>query len=301
MNSPFRESLDSNHAVALRPGKLWSLWDMLKFNATDFYNAVTSLHSAFAVVRSHTRYGSVSFRSDELMTDDANNETLKHVQTLQKSLVILGTRLTEKSAARLIKEVTERSLTYGGFSRGMEDIDQRLQDELSDTKAFVLEGKRSDYFEPKEPLFGSDFEKKFLSAGVFELDEAAKCRAFGHDTAAVFHLMRLMEIGIRVTATCLGIPDPTKPNDRNWHEILKKIKGETDARFANKTWKPSGDKEFFDSAYVSLDAVRIAWRNPTMHIENKYTPDEADDVFVAVRLFIKKLASRMDEQGQPLA
>jgi len=38
-----------------------------------------------------------------------------------------------------------------------------------------------------------------------------------------------------------------------------------------------------------------------MHVENKYLPEEAEHIFIAVRGFVKKLASRMDEQGQPLA
>jgi hypothetical protein len=89
-----------------------------------------------------------------------------------------------------------------------------------------------------------------------------------------------LEIGIRAVAKSLGIPDPIKPSNRNWHQILKSIKDENDARVARKakSWKDQRDKEFFVSAYVSLDAVRVAWRNPTMHIENKYTPDEAGNV-----------------------
>jgi hypothetical protein len=35
-------------------------------------------------------------------------------------------------------------------------------------------------------------------------------------------------------------------------------------------------EEFFEIAYASLDAVRVAWRNPTTHVENKYTDDEAE-------------------------
>lgn len=38
-----------------------------------------------------------------------------------------------------------------------------------------------------------------------------------------------------------------------------------------------------------------------MHVENKYTADEAEHILMAVHGFMKKLASRMDEQGLPLA
>jgi hypothetical protein len=109
-----------------------------------------------------------------------------------------------------------------------------------------------------------------------------------------------MEVGIRAVARCLNIPDSIKDAERNWGRILERIKTETTRRTQSKLWN-GDDKEFFESAYASLDSVRVAWRNTTMHVENKYTDDEAEHIFVAVRGFMKKLASRCDEQGLPLA
>ena len=149
-------------------------------------------------------------------------------------------------------------------------------------------------------LFGTDVQTKFVNAS-FEISEAGKCFAFGRYTAAVFHLMRTMEIGIGAVRQCLKIPDPIKAADRNWGKILEKIKEEMDRRNDAKQWRSEGDRELSESAYVSLDAVRVAWRNTTMHVENKYTDEEAEHIFVAVRGFMKKIASRMNEDGQPLA
>jgi hypothetical protein len=56
--------------------------------------------------------------------------------------------------------------------------------------------------------------------------------------------------------------------------ILRAIRDDLAARSDSSSQKIStvpNDKEFFESAYVSLDAVRVAWRNITMHVENKYT------------------------------
>lgn len=61
------------------------------------------------------------------------------------------------------------------------------------------------------------------------------------------------------------------------------------------------DKEFFAEVYTSLDAVRVAWRNTTMHVENKYSEEEAEHIFGAIRGFMRRLASRLDEKGQPIA
>ena len=111
----------------------------------------------------------------------------------------------------------------------LEEIRNTLKRELSLLKIFVLEAKAQTYFEPKAPHFGEVFGVKFQTAGVFEVDEAAKCIALSRPTAAVFHLMRVMEIGIRAVARCLGIPDPIKPAERNWGHILKAVKDELDA------------------------------------------------------------------------
>jgi hypothetical protein len=217
---------------------------------------------------------------------------------LQSSLLTLGTRQTSKSVDRLIRAVSADSFKYQQLVSLFQEIDSRLKDELSDVTILALDAKEQGYFEPTGPLFGQDFETKFPSA-LFELDEATKCLALARSTAAVFHLMRCMEIGIRTIAKSLGIPDPTG-SDRNWGVIQRNIKTAMDARSKASTWK-LGDREIFESAYGSLDATRLAWRNPTMHVENKYTADEAEHIFVAVRAFMKTLASRMDEQGQPLA
>ena len=84
---------------------------------------------------------------------------------------------------------------------------------------------------------------------------------------------------------------------------MMKIKDEVDRRnkVAPPQWAVVGDKDFFAEIYVSLDAVRNVWRNATMHVENKYTLEGAAHVLAAVRGFMRKLASRCDEKGMPLA
>jgi hypothetical protein len=144
-------------------------------------------------------------------------------------------------------------------------------------------------------------QAKFQSAS-YEVDESAKCLSLSRYTAAVFHLMRTMEAGLSAMRKCLGLPDSVKPADRNWGKILGYIKAELDKRNATGApWANPEDRHFFDDVYASLDAVRNVWRNATMHVEIKYNDEEAEHIFAAVRGFMKKIASRMDEKGAPLA
>jgi hypothetical protein len=277
---------------------------MFQFNAAAFYKVTTTWRHIWTMLRE---------RGDDQFDETPNGGVIvtwvddpieiqsmqDHARELRSSLLTLGTRQTSKSADRLIGTVSADRFTYPELASLLREIDSRLRDELSDITVLTLSDKEQGYFAPAEPLFGKEFEVAFPSA-LFELDEASKCMALGRDTAAVFHLMRCMEIGIRTIAKSLGVPDPVKGSDRNWSEMLKKIKLAMERKLNPPSWN-HGDREIFESAYGSLDAVRVAWRNPTMHVDSKYTNDEAEHIFVAVRGFMKKLASRMDEQGHPLA
>jgi hypothetical protein len=183
----------------------------------------------------------------------------------------------------------------------VDDLRRRLIDQGDIISCLVLSPKERDYYEPRTPLFGADVQDKFASGGAFELDEAAKCLALGRATACVFHLMRLLESAVRAVARCLNIPDPIQPADRNWGAVLKKVRDGIDAKWPTVALRSTGDGEIFDSLYASLDAVKNPWRNATMHPANKYTNEEAEHVFVAVKGFMMKLASRCDENGDPKA
>lgn len=158
------------------------------------------------------------------------------------------------------------------------------------------------YYSSPEAIFGSDVLAKFPSIS-YEIDEAAKCLALERHTASVFHLMRVMERCIFAIRMCLGLPDPVKLGDRNWGTILSRIKDEMERR--NKSvppqWLISKDRSLFDDLYASLVAVKNAWRDPTMHVENMYVEENAAHILLTVKALTKKIASRMDENGLPPA
>jgi len=203
--------------------------------------------------------------------------------------------------AREIEEIIEtKDLSRGDLARRLSELGNTLRRELQLTPLFVLDTGKQRYYNPREPLFGSGVEAKFVTV-VFELDEAAKCLAFSRPTASVFHLMRLMEMAVRAVARCLQIPDPINPADRSWGSVLKKIRDGIDGKWPTVAARLAGDGEIFESLYASLDAVKNPWRNATMHPANKYTDEEAEHIFMAVRGFMMKLASRCDENGDPKA
>jgi hypothetical protein len=180
----------------------------------------------------------------------------------------------------------------------LEQIRSRLFDELGATYLLSLNKREQLLFAPQEPLLGAEVEVKFPSLR-YEVEETGKCLALGRSTAAAFHAIRCLEGGIRAISRCLGIPDPTKGSERSWHKMLAKIKDAINKHWPASSDRMSGDGEQFENLYASLSAMQNPWRNATMHLDQKYTLEEANEVLVIVRRFMRQLASRCDETGAP--
>ncbi len=188
--------------------------------------------------------------------------------------------------------VTLDTCTYAFIKEIFQGIRDRMREEMSTRTFLHIDPENIKYFEAKE-LFGADVESKFHSIW-FDVREAGKCLALDRWTACVFHLMRVMEGGLRVVAKKLGI-DLTA--NRSWDAMLKKIKSEAEELHPRDEWT-----DFYAEVVAKGYAVKDAWRNPAMHVGEKYTQEEADDIFRAVRGFMRHLqqssASKTLEKAQ---
>ncbi len=271
---------------------LRSLLEMIELDACNFYQATAIFEGMKSVIEANQE------DKNELVPDGYKTYLSVHARILANYLGVLNVKITLRAHEELEVELMRGDLTWGKLWNALEFLSKVLTNELGELKVLVIDAKKIKYFEPKTALFGKPFEERFISS-AFELDEAAKCLALGRPTASVFHLMRMMEIAVRAVARCLGISDPIQPADRNWGAVLRKVREGIDLKWPTVAARSSGDGELFDALYASLDAVKNPWRNP--HPANKYTDDEAEHIFMAVRGFMTKLASRCDESGEPKA
>ena len=143
------------------------------------------------------------------------------------------------------------------------------------------------FYEPITPPFGQDIFDKFPSA-IDDLLEASNCIAVERNTAAVFHLMRVMESGLKVLASALDIPYAP-----SWESYLKQINAVLTTDWNKLPRDVQLRKPFYQELSGDLQAIKISWRNPTMHIVRSYGPDEALRIFDCVKAFMIRLA----EQG----
>lgn len=170
-----------------------------------------------------------------------------------------------------------------------------LPQEIGLRWVMIVSPSYAGFLENPAATFGPKFQTQF-SGCLFDLDEAVKCLGASRPTAAVFHLLRMMEAGLRAIHACLGVTTPLTGVNRSWGKILERIDTAIEGR--GKGWN---ERDSFRGQYAMLVAVKQAWRDPTMHLENRYSEEQARDIFHAVRGFMQILADRMDENGKPEA
>lgn len=263
---------------------------MQRFNAADLASVAALLEGAALVL---------GIGEDKPIDEQTRSQIRTELEDARKTLRTLGLTFCVLQIGRMLVTLDSPDLRPGELKAGFDELDNRLDDELDRRSFFVLPENKDAYFSPKEPLWGPDFQAGFQS-GALDLDEAAKCFALGRYTATAFHAMRVAEIGVRAIARSLGIPDPIKPAQRNWGDVLRVIKGEIDQRWP-AAQRMSGDGHVFEALYASLDAMKNPWRNATMHVEATYAEEDARAIFDAVGAFMRRVAARMDENGSPLA
>jgi hypothetical protein len=132
--------------------------------------------------------------------------------------------------------------------------------------------------------FGPEVETQF-PASAYDIDEAARCSALRRPTAAVFHCLRIVEQGLHAHARSQGVLDPPTSTGRRWTSIMADLRG------------TERDSDLF----VALDAVRRGWRGAMLQVGAKYTEEEAERIMRLVETFMRSLAARCDEAGDPAA
>lgn len=165
------------------------------------------------------------------------------------------------------------------------ELKGRLHDELRQALFFRVDSENAKYFVTPN-LFGDAVAEHYAPA-ISDIEEAGKCLALARPTACVFHLMRVMELGLKGVAKALEIPYAP-----SWESYLRQINARIAEKHQHKDAAWRKEEPFFQEVAGDLTSIKIAWRNPTMHIVRKYSSLEAEQIFAAVRTFMQRLATR---------
>lgn len=265
------------------PYSLVSLYYMIHVYADKFVRAIAIVAEMSAAIKGAKAAG---FRVE--CPDDVQHQLTASLTQLCGQLEEINLTMSHKTASRLLAAMVDRNVNeYGSL---MDELQHRLIDELDSVTMLVVPSNRKAYYDSAEAIFGDDVMAKFPSAAR-EAEEARKCYALGRNTACVFHLMRILELGLNCLAQALHVSF----DRRNWEHIIndieKKIQSIGPADGA--TWK--NEEQFYSEAAVQFRYLKNAWRNHVMHIRDSHDEDSAMEIMNHVRGLTRHLATRLRE------
>ena len=153
-------------------------------------------------------------------------------------------------------------------------------------------------------LLGAAVSQAFPKA-VPDIRDAGNCLAAECNTAAVFHLMRVVEWGLRylggsfkltyLKQTSKGGKIKLSPLPwSQWEDILNQIQIKIDQKLiaTKKGSAKQRDQEFYYPILQDISGVRDAWRNHVMHTRSEYDRKQAEEILGHVTRIMSKLATR---------
>lgn len=284
MQEPFYEASPFKTGLPWDVGTgVFNLMELLQFYAGNFCRISGLLGQSWVLINKTHQMGSEVIDGIGSALGDLKRECER-----------LGLLLTLAPVQRLIDSFDKpRELTIYSIARQLADIQMRLIDELEARYMLAVPPYRVTYYRDAN-LFGEEVSARFPSART-DVEEAGKCLALSRNTACMFHLMRVTESGLRALASGLGDSHVVPASNPSWESLLKKCDTELSKPIAHRSAEWRTDDPFFSTAVANLRAVKNAWRNPTMHIDQIYSDEIALEVWNAVRGFMRHLATKLCE------
>lgn len=183
------------------------------------------------------------------------------------------------------------SATHNEFECLVNEIAREMR---SNTFVFIPSANAR-YLE-KHSLFGPEVKSAFPSARP-EIKAAGNCIAADLNTAAVFHLMRVAEIGLRALARHLRVTIPRLPLEyAEWGQIIQRINDKIALRIPKSRGRRKSEAlQYYHGLLGELDAFKDVWRNNVMHTRESYDQDLAVKVYGHVNEFMNRLAAKVRE------
>jgi hypothetical protein len=177
----------------------------------------------------------------------------------------------------------------------LEGIHNQLKVAISFHKFAYIPPRVQGYFE-QENLFGESVFASFPEARR-DIKEAGNCLASELYTAAVFHLMRTAEFGLRSLArkTRVSVKHKGKPqpvDTATWEKVIAAIKSKLAASHTMRFGATRSEKiKLYSDLADRCSFIKDLWRNDVMHTRVSYEYHDAMGAFERVKGFMQLLCN----------
>lgn len=268
--------------------------------ATGLLNHGNNLRLFISPAKIHREYPKEFNPAKEYLISPDKDMVIQCLFTLRDDCFGMGLLVTLPKVERVIHRINSRLVTYNELENLCDDILDRLIDELDSHMFLMIEGKYVPYYNNPENGWGNAI-LQFPSI-LADVEEASKCLALERYTASVFHLMKVLEVGLYSMATDLNITNIQV----NWQNVIEQIDSAIKDFEKNRPDKSdiTGLSEWKEKLQFYLDCatnfrfIKNAWRNQTTHTgksTNTYTGEKSFQIYNHVCSFMQTLATKLIE------
>jgi hypothetical protein len=177
------------------------------------------------------------------------------------------------------------------------EVAQRLEEELGEHHFIMLDDHKSHILLNIDNDWATTI-KAFRSSEA-DIKDAVDCYACEHNTACVFHMMRVAEYGLRALARERQVTFPKHPLEwADWHNILDQTESKARAATTGMSRGPERDamQAFYNGAVGQLHGFKDTYRNVVMHVRRSYDELDALRAINQVRDFMNGLSAKIGEK-----
>lgn len=273
------------------PWRLVSLWEFMKQIDIEAYFTIGGLITGSAEMARNQP-------ADRLIAEENVKFFLNNLDILEQiakphSLKRTATNVGQaKEYFTLYKEYPGKPC-FGDVHMLFNSVSIAARDDLKEMFVAYVGREKAEFFNNPTKILSENVLKKFPPC-FDDILEAGNCYAADRNTGCVFHLMRVMEYGVRRFAKKLKVPliklSITRLHEYSWHEILDLMNPEL-AKIDQTTLAGKAKHQKYSAVQAELYRVKDAWRNPTMHPSAKpYNSLEALNILNHVSSFMSGLA-----------
>jgi hypothetical protein len=275
-----------------------SLWEMLIY-AGQLFHAVGHTLSVVRCRAAHDPGPGDYMMRDYLqdpLDDSLRKDAMFALRHVAEYCANFGMPVSVGTASEAMSRIDQNyNYSRRALINEIDSLHGMLLKELKGKLFFYVPAERRGYL-PRlnECVMGEQVRAAFPSV-LYDAQEAALCLALSRGTACVFHLMRVLEVALGV----VGKPFGVSLDHVNWGSAIDQIEKKIGRMGQEQAWTSRADwkelQEFYSQAISHLRVTKDGWRNYTAHARGKFTEEEAQTMFLAVKAFMQKLSERLSE------
>jgi hypothetical protein len=283
---------DRNGVADWRPGRLWSLWDIMRRFSVAQLLAIAAAGGLSGARIEFDKHFPVKPDSKSNMLEESN--VVKFIES-HESVAQACIDLELTCSLATIRKIQEMLRSPNPSYTKLHPLDLELQNRLIDEtfhKVFwALSIRESELYD--NPRKGWKEIIEHFPDTVTDIEEASKCFALSRYAAAIFHSVQVVEVGLIELGKLIGVADPLSGWTATTNRLQSIIKKGHEARTPFERQHFS----FFEQMHGTIEGLKNAWRNKISHAQAKlilltadFSPDVAEEILFATRAFMRRLA-----------